>query len=258
MRLSSRAALSLLVVAAAPALAGDGPGRGRFCGLEWPGSAITWKLGHEMGGQPGKPATRTCLVFARYAVLSSDEGGMGVEDLELRVRPAGMAPAEVCVDGFRGRSVHPTGEAASDYPLGVFGRQLFVIYGDRFGVLAAGALLDLESGKTVFQDEYEDERGITFERGREGPVLTYWSPLKDLDCIPRRGEAACWSRVRERNGIPATVPQPDCEAAIAKEPTMLQGEVSRAAQITVHVRVPRLSRREATYLPDRPGCAPKP
>jgi hypothetical protein len=57
---------------------------------------------------------------------------------------------------------------------------------------------------------------------------------------------------------PATVPQPDCDAAIAKEPTILQGEASRAAQITVYFRVPRLSRREATYLPDRPGCAPKP
>ncbi len=49
-----------------------------------------------------------------------------------------------------------------------------------------------------------------------------------------------------------------CEKAIAKEPSMLNGEPDRSAQITVYARVSRLSRRDATYLPGATSCAATP
>lgn len=250
-----RVGIWLLGVLAAPALAGDSPSRtAQTRGLAFPEVVLTWKLPHAKAGQPSEAATRTCRVFARYAVLSSDEGEMGVDDLVFRVRPAGIKPVDVCADAFRGGSVRPTGEASTCEPKGVHGRVLFSTWVDSFGLLTHFVLLDLDTGKTVYEDVYEEDRGIAFEGDGERPALTYWSQLKDFDCIPRRGETGCWNRIREKNGIPATVPQPDCEPAIAKDPSTLRGEVNRSFQITVHVRVARLSRNDAAYLPDRPDC----
>lgn len=215
---------------------------------------LTWKLPHAKAGQPSETATRTCRVFAGYAVLSSYEGEMGVDDLEFRVRPAGMKPGEVCADAFRGGLVRPTGEASTCEPEGVHGRVLFSKWVDSFGLLTHFVLLDLTTGKAIYEDAYEEDRGIVFEGDGERPVLTYWSQLKTFDCIPRRGEPGCWNRIREKNGIPAGVPQPDCERALAKDPSMLKVEANRSVQITVHVRVAGLSRRNAAYLPDRPDC----
>lgn len=259
MRFDARVGAWLLGVLALRALASDSPSRtAKLRGLELPGAVISWKLGHNKIGHPIETATRTCLVFARYAVLSSDEGEMGVDDLEFRVRPEGMKPVDVCADTFRGRSSRPTGEASQDEPKGVFGRVLFSTWVDSFGGLTGFALFELETGHTVYQDAYMADRGITFERGRDRPVLTYWSRLTDFDCIPRVGETACWNRIREKHGIPAAVPQPDCERAMTQDPSMLQMDADRVVQITVHVRVPHLSRRDAAYLADRPDCAATP
>ncbi len=180
---------------------------------------------------------------------------MGVDDLEFRIRPERMKPTDVCADTFRGRSSRPTGEASQDEPKGVFGRVLFAWWVDTFGGLRAFALFDLETGHTVYEDAYAEDRGITFEQGSDGPVLTYWSQLRDFDCIPQGGETTCWNRIREKNGIPATVPQPGCEQAMAPDPSVPQSQADRVVQITVHVRVPHLSRHNAAYLPDRPDCA---
>ncbi len=259
MRFDARPSAWLLAVLAAPALAGESPSRaGKNRGLEVPQAVLSWKLGHQKIGSPGETATRTCLVFARYAVLSSDEGEMGVNELEFRIRPEDMKPIDVCADAFHGRSSRPSGEASHDEPKGVFGRVLFSSWVDSFGDLTGFALFDLETGRTLYEDAYVEDRGITFEPGGDLPVLTYWSQLRGFDCIPRGGETACWNRIREKNGIPATVPQPDCGQAMADDPHIPQGEADRVVQITVHVRVPRLSRRDAAYLPDRPGCARKP
>jgi hypothetical protein len=137
----------------------------------------------------------------------------------LSVANATNEELDACAVPFDGRSSRPTGEAAQYEPQGIFGRVLFATWVDSFGEMTGFAL---------------------------------------FDCIPRGGENACWNRIREKNAIPATVPQPDCEKAVAGDPSILQGEATRAVQITVHVRVPRLSRRDAVYLPDRPGCAPTP
>lgn len=183
---------------------------------------------------------------------------MGVSALELRVRPAGMKPADLCGDAFRGRSARPAGAAAENVPVGVFEGVLFSRWADGFGILTAFALVDLETGKTVYEDTYADDRGIAFEHGTDGPVLTYWAHLKELDCVPEAHDGACWSRIRARNGIPATVPAPDCAAALARSPSALERAPDRGLQLAVHVRVPRLSRRDAEHLPDRPVCAVAP
>jgi hypothetical protein len=65
-----------LVLAATPAAA---RAAGRVRGLERPVARLRWNLPHDQRGQPGQVATRTCQVFARWAVLSSDEGEMGVD-----------------------------------------------------------------------------------------------------------------------------------------------------------------------------------
>lgn len=259
MRLDARVGLGLLVFLAAPVLAGDSFSRAaKLRGVEFPEAVLNSRLKHKKIGRPSENATQTCLIFARYAVLFADEGQMGVDDLEVRLRPEGMKELDACAVPFGGRSSRPTGEAARYEPKGIFGRVLFATWVDSFGEMTGFALFDLETGRTVYEDGYVEDRGITFENGSHRPVLTYWSQLTEFDCIPRRGESACWNRIREKNAIPATVPQPDCEEAVAGDPSILQGEANRTVQITVHVRVPRLSRRDAVYLPDRPGCAATP
>ncbi len=249
----SLGAFSALAAAAADPSPGD-----LVRGLDAQETKLEWKLPHKKIGVPAETATRKCQVFSGYAVLASDEGEMGVADLEIRVRPEGMKAKEVCGAAFRGRSIRPTGRAAGNYPVGVVGRFLFSVYPDADGILQGFTLLDLERGELSYEDAYEYERELRFERAGDGPVMTYWAPLDGFDCVPRHGQATCWTRIREKLGLPVTVPQPDCERAIAKEPSMLQGEPDRSAQIAVHVRVRRLSRRDATYLPDPPICAAAP
>jgi hypothetical protein len=75
-----------------------------------------------------------------------------------------------------------------------------------------------------------------------------------FDCAPRRGESACWTRVREKHGIPAAVQR---EQVISADPTAA-ADPERSAQITLHVSVQRFARRSMTYLHDPPGCAAAP
>jgi hypothetical protein len=131
---------------------------------------------------------------------------------------------------------------------------LVAVFPDGAGVLGSFTVYDLDTGKKAFGDEYAYEREVLFEGGKDGPTLTYWAALHGFDCVPRRGDATCWKRVREKQGIPAFVQQPDCEQAVAKRPSALQGEPRQSIQITLHVQVSRLSRRNTVYLPVRPGC----
>jgi hypothetical protein len=162
-----------------------------------------------------------------------------------------MRPEDVCGDGFQGRSVRP---AEDGTPAGVFDHYLVTVFPDGFGVLGSFTIFDLDTGAKVFGDEYAFGQELDFASGPGGPTLTYWAVLRELDCIPRRGDASCWKRVRERQGIPPTVQQPDCERVVAKDPSVLKGAPARSLQVTLHVRVPRLSRRAPTYLPDVPSC----
>jgi hypothetical protein len=263
MRPSHHIAVTLLgllagALAARPA-AGEDPGRaGLVKGLEASTRRLEWKLPHAKRGIPSERATRTCLVFTGHAVLWSDEGEMGASDLELRRRPKGMPAETVCGARFHGRAVRPRASEDPLSPEGVFGRYLFARSADDFGILAGFALLDLETGATVYDDTYAPGLELVLEGAGGAPALTYWASLGRFRCIPRRGEEACWRGIRETHGIPAEVPQPDCEDAIAAQPAMLEEEADRSTQIAVHVKVPRLSRREATYLPDPPKCAAAP
>ncbi len=263
MRPSHRVAVTLLgllaiAVAARPA-AGEDPGRTSLVkGLEPSTRRLEWKLPHAKRGIPAERATRTCLVFRDHAVLWSDEGEMGASDLELRRRPKGMPAEAVCGAKFRGHAVRPRASDDALSPQGVLGRYLFAGSADDFGILAGFAVLDLETGATVYDDTYAPGLELQVERGDGAPTLTYWASLGSFHCVPRRGEDACWRRIREAHGIPAEIPQPDCEEAIAAQPAILEEEADRSTQIAIHVRVPRLSRREATYLPDPPTCAAAP
>lgn len=248
----------LAALAALPARADDARAASPVMGLERLERRVTRTLPHGKRGIPGERATRTCHAYAGHAVLWSDEGEMGASELELRRRPKGMPAEAACAARFQGRTVRPQEGADAMAPAGVFDRWLFEVSADEFGILASFALLDLDTGDRAYQDDYAPGRGLQLERSAEGPVLTYWSSLGRFDCLPRRGEAECWRRIREQHGIPAEVPQPDCEAAVQAEPSMLTVEADRAAQIAIHVRVPRLQRRAATYLPDPPACAATP
>lgn len=241
----------------APALAG--PAR-RIHGLERPAARLRWNLPHDRRGQPGQIATRTCLVFARWAVLSSDEGEMGVDDLELRARPRGMSAKRACAADFAGRAVRPRLDEALE-PLGVFDRWLVAEAPDDFGVLGTFFLVDLATGELAYTDEYEAARGLHLGRSR-GVVLEYWARLTGLTCLPRRGDAACWARTREELRLPARLPAPDCQAVLralpALQPPPEGPEAGLLAQVTVHVRVRKLARDRAAVLLDRPSCAPAP
>jgi hypothetical protein len=227
-------------------------------GLEPVERRLERKLPHPKRGIPAERATRTCLAYAGHAVLWADEGEMGGSDLVIRRRPKGMSAEEACAERFHGKAVRPAEGDDAMSPAGVFDRWLLEVSADVFGELASFALFDLDTGARAYQDDFAFGRGLRLERTAKGPVLTYWASLGRFDCIPRRGEAGCWSRIRERHAIPAEVPQPDCEDAIAASPGMLEAEADRTAQITVHVRVPRLARREAAFLPDPPSCSATP
>lgn len=234
--------------AAIPVAAEGPPAIEPMLGLEAPEAQLEWEAPPDKGLPP--QSTRRCQVFKAYAVLGTSGAFMGTADLEFRSRPKGVTPAAACGAAFSGRSVRPRLKETLGV-MGVFGRYLVGVFPDGFGLLGSFSLIDLETGATVFSDEYEYARGVVFEQTAQGPALTYWSRLGGFDCIPRQGESACWDRIRGKRHIPATVPQPDCETAVADRPSQ-QGASS--AQITLHVRVPRLSRRSATYLSDRPNC----
>ena len=248
-----------LLLAAAGCLKARGDERAPLLrGLEPPERRLERTLPHMKRGIPGERASRTCLAYARYAVLFSDEGEMGASDLEIRRRPEGMAASDACAERFRGKVVRPQEGEEAMGPAGLFDRWLLEVSADDFGMLATFALVDLDTGDRAYQDDYQAGRGLELERTASGPVLTYWSSLGRFDCLPRRGEADCWRRIRERHAVPAEVPPPDCEAAIAAQPEMLTADADRAAQIAVHVRVEGLSRRDAVYLPDPPSCEAAP
>jgi hypothetical protein len=231
--------------------AGGPPAIEPMRGLEAQKAQIEWKASPDQSPIP-EESTRRCQVFGAYALLGTHGNFMGTEDLEFRSRPKGMTAAAVCGAGFKGHSVRPRLDDAIE-PMGVFGHNMVGVYPDGFGIFGDFSLVDLETGVRVYRDQYEYTRAVVFEHTAKGPLLTYWSRLDGFDCIPRRGESACWNRIREKHHIPATVPQPDCEKAVAERPSILQKDTD-SAQIAVHVRVPRLSRRDATYLSDRPSC----
>jgi len=248
-----------LLLASCASLGARADDRGpRPHGLEPLERRLERRLPHPKRGIPAEPATRTCLAYAGHAVLWSDEGEMGASDLEIRKRPKGMTAEAACAERFPGKVIRPQEGDEAMEPAGIFDRWLFEVSADDFGILATFALVDLDTGARSYEDDYQPGRELRFERTAEGPLLTYWSSLGRFDCIPRRGESACWQRIRERHAIPPEVPQPDCEAAIAAQPEVLTGDADRAAQIAVHVRVPRLSRRDAVYLPDPPSCEAAP
>jgi len=192
-------------------------------------------------------------VFKSYAVLGTHSTDMGTADIEFRTRPKGMTAAAACSAEFHHPTVRPSLGADALEVMGIFGRYAVGVYPDGFGLLGGFTLFDMEGGAKVYSDVFEYARGIVFERTAEGPVLTYWSRLESFDCIPRRGESDCWKRIREKNHIPASVSQPDCEKAVAEQPSIIAKDLS-SAQMTVQVRVPRLSRRDATYLSGKPSC----
>lgn len=246
----------LVVALAAAAVAAEGPPPiETMRGLEPQEAQLEWKV----PPAPGLPenAIRRCRAFTSYAVLGTYSTDMGTADIEFRTRPKGMTPAAVCGAGFHGHSVRPTPAPDALDVMGIFGRYAVGVFPDGFGILGSFSLLDLESGAKVYSDVYEYARRLVFERSAEGPVLTYWSRLASLDCIPRRGESACWKRIRETHHIPATVSQPDCEKAVAERPSIVAKDMD-SAQITVRVRVPRLSRRDATYLSGQSSCGLSP
>ena len=248
-----------LVLATCASLGARADDRGqRVRGLEPPERHLERRLPHPKRGVPAERATRSCLAYAGHAILWSDEGEMGASDLEIRKRPKGMTAEAACAERFGGKAIRPQEGDEAMGPAGVFDRWLLEVSADDFGILATFALVDLDSGARSYEDDYQPARELWLERTAQGPVLTYWSSLGRFDCIPRRGEPECWQRIRERHGIPPEVPQPDCEAAIAAQPEMLSGEADRATQIAVHLRVPRLSRRDAVYLPDPPSCEAAP
>ena len=188
--------------------------------MEAPAAELSWSLPTLRPGSADKRVTRNCQVYGRHAVLWSEDGGMGVDALEFRPRPAGMKAEDVCGDGYVGLRLRPKSEKATDYaasygPVGAFGRFLVSVGDDEFGLVAWFALLDMDTGTVAFRFNYQAARGVTFEQGKDAPVLTYWSLLWDFDCIPRRGDSACWKAIRVRHGIP-----PRCRNRTARRPSL--------------------------------------
>lgn len=225
-------------------------------GLETEEAKLEWPLRRDERDH-FNDVTRVCLVYGRFAVLTTTVGILGGVDLEFRTRPAGMPPKEVCADSFRGRSVRsnrPDG-ASAGYPIGVIGHHVACLHHESFGSLGRFIIFDMTTGAAVYDDNYYlhvEVGGVSFEPGSGGPTLTYWRGIGKTDCLPRRGEKECWTSIRKRHGIPSSVPQPDCEDWISPDGTPDSADY----QIKVHVRVPRLTRRKAMFLGDRPACSP--
>ncbi len=248
---------SLLVLSAA--LAPPAAAAPRISGLEPLEASVTWTLPHAQRGRPDRPATRTCQVFARWAVLFSDEGEMGADDVEVRARPPGPFPKRVCEKEFAARSVRLKTEEVFR-PVGVFERWLVAESPDGPGLFTTLWLVELESGRPVFHDEYDRGRGLTLRRDGGDAELGYWARLDGFPCVPHAGAAACGPRVRDQLHLPPTVPAPDCGKALTRRPPGASEKLDagQLVELAAHVRVHGFQRDRAEYLPERPVCAASP
>jgi hypothetical protein len=202
------------------------------------------------------PIERNCQVYRSHAVIWIDDPWiMGAAEIQIRVRPKGMKAAQVCGTEFRGRAFSIAPDEA--YPWGVRGRFLFLQSADGFGALRDFRIYDMDSGKKVLEDTFHEETGITLSRGPRGLELTYWTALPKITCVPRAEDPTCWARIRVENRVPpgAEMAPPDCQAAVASEPSVLE---THAVQITVAIQVQGFARARATFLSQPPTCDPAP
>lgn len=236
--------VSLLLATPQPAVA-----QAEMRGLDTQEARLEWTIRH-VEGKPEEEETRACLVYARYAVLTTTLGIMAGVDMEFRVRPRGMPPKELCAATFRGPSAKCR-QPWAGLPKGVFEPYVLCVHPEQYGSIGRFLLFDMRTGVKVYEDFYFlglGQGGVTIERATAGPVLSYWAGLIKTDCVPRCGETTCWAGIRKKFGVPSNVPQPDCEGKV-------EGETEASdIRIAVHVRVSGLSRLDATYLPDRPKC----
>jgi hypothetical protein len=203
---------------------------------------------------PPAPVQRKCVVWGAHAALwTEDPALMGVVDVEVRKREAGASPEQACAPAAKGGRRFSDADKVYD-PVGAVGRHLVTLYPDGLGVLSSFSVLDMDSGALLLEDQFNVEKGIDLARTATGASISWWTRLDDVPCVPRRGESGCWTRILAAARVPPSVrvPQPDCEAIVARNPGVTEKPYG-IVQITVHTRG-TLGRPGRDYLPDPATC----
>jgi hypothetical protein len=224
-------------------------------GLEVPEGASAWRVIGPPDAKPTVTQVRSCLIYRSYAVLWTDDGYLGgVSAIEVRPRPDRALPAALCADDFSGQRLMEGDPEpiTGGSPMGLLDRWLMLDSLTCNNVSCGFGVVDLRSGKKVLNASYLPGLGLSFARSGEGITATFWEPIIDQPCVPRRGEAKCWAEIRAKVGSPsfAKVPQPDCEEAVRR----FAGDYpARAFVISTRVRrsLPGDARE---YLPVQPRC----
>lgn len=225
--------LVLTVAAAAP----GAPANPYVRGLEAPARRIVRTIGTTPDVTPPASIVRRCDAYPAHAVLWTENPAlMGVLDVELRARPVGLSPEQVCAPSTSAGRRFKESDGVYD-PVGAIDRYLVTLYPDGIGVLSSFQVIDMDTGTRLLDEQFNVTKGLDFSRAAGGVTLSWWTRLDDVPCVPRRGEGACWQRILAARKVPAGVqiPQPDCEPLVKRIPSVVEKPYG-IIQITVHAR----------------------
>ncbi len=223
-------------------------------GLDAPVRRVARTIGTTSDVTPPAPIVRRCDAYPAHAVLWTENPALqGVVDVEVRATPPGTSPEQACAPSAKGGRRFKDSEQVYD-PIGAIGRHLVTLSPEGIGVLSSFAVVDMDSGARVLEDQFNVEKGIDLALAAGGTTISWWTRLDDVPCVPRRGERACWPRILAAAKVPPTVkiPQPDCEAIVARIPSVVEKPYG-IIQITVHARA-TLGKPGREYLADPATC----
>jgi hypothetical protein len=158
-----------------------------------------------------------CFYYAKFVVLELDDPGIKGSGLIAVRRSSSRSTNECKVEN---KPISDMSFDSGNYFVGAKGPFLFLQDSDGLNGGVAFTIVDVRSGKKVFEDTAKTrlriwKPAITFSKGKNGNLTLHYLRVAVTDCSIPIGGANCWKRLEGKYGL-KSIRIPSCAGYLRK------------------------------------------